>query len=327
MGIRVGVAGTGRLGREHVRVLGAIGGVDAVACYDVEGTRAESAAAAFGARAYASLEEMVSAVDAVCVVVPTTHHARVAALALEAGRDVFVEKPLANSSAEASDLVGRAEAAGAVLQVGHVERFNGAVQAVAARVGTPSFIEIHRLAPFRVRGTDISVVGDLMIHDLDLLGYLVGEWPETVRAKGASILTPGFDIVNARLEFPGGCVANVTASRVTVTPMRKVRVFSPDGYLSIDLLAGMARHYRRAPDFEAKLARLRQGEESAVQLLDFVEIETIQSDGVEPLRKELEAFCHCVATRETPPVTGRDGLAAVRLAEEVLAQASEGAAS
>jgi predicted dehydrogenase len=327
MAIRVGVAGTGRLGREHVRVLGGIDGVESVACYDVDHARAESAAAAFGARACPSLEEMISDVDAVCVVVPTTHHARVASLALEAGRDVFVEKPLARSSAEAADLVGRAEAAGAVLQVGHVERFNGAVQAAVARVGRPSFVEIHRLAPFRVRGTDVSVVGDLMIHDLDLLGYLVGEWPVEVRAKGASILTPGFDIVNARLEFPGGCVANVTASRVTVAPMRKVRVFSPDGYLSIDLLAGVARHYRRAPDFDAKLARLREGDGAEPQLLDFVQIETIASDGVEPLRKELDAFCRCVATRETPPVTGRDGLAAVRLAEEVLARASERAAS
>lgn len=325
MGLSIGVAGVGRLGRVHVRVLSEMEGVDAVACHDTQPDRAAAAAAEHGARAFDDLGAMIDAVDAVCVVVPTTHHAEVALEVFRRGKDVFVEKPLARSAEESQQMVDGAREAGCILQVGHVERFNGVIQAVAPIVEDPSFIEVHRLAPFTVRGTDVSVVGDLMIHDLDLLSYLTGEWPVDIRAKGAAILTDGPDIVNARLEYPSGCVANVTASRVTASPMRKIRIFSTStGYISIDLLKGVASHVRKAPSFDESIAALREKSDGHEQLglANFVEQEFIRSDGGEPLAKELAAFCHTLTTREAPQVTGEDGLNAVKLATEILSQIS-----
>jgi predicted dehydrogenase len=320
MGITVGVIGTGRLGREHVRVLSGIAGVDAVGCYDRVPERALAAARDFGARAFAAAESLISESDAVCIVVPTTEHARFATAVLDAERDVFVEKPLADSVDAAEGIAAHARAKGRVVQVGHVERFNGALEKVRDRIDSPTFIEIHRLAPFSVRGTDVSVVGDLMIHDLDLLFFLLGREPAEVWAKGAGVLTEGPDIVNVRLEYPDGCVANVTASRVSVEPLRKVRIFSQSRYLSIDLLRGIATEYRKTKTFDQGISRLRAHADGydKLQLRDFVESETFVSDGEEPLRKELAAFCRSVSTREPPPVTAEDGLNAVRLASRIV---------
>jgi predicted dehydrogenase len=306
----------------HVRVLGGVEGVDGVACYDAVFERAATAAREFNATAAPDLDTLIGEVDALVVAVPTSDHCDVAMRALERGRDVFVEKPIARTPSEAERMIEAARTRARILQVGHVERFNGAVEAVWPWIEEPTFIEIHRLAPFNVRGTDVSVVGDLMIHDLDLLCHLLDEWPSEIRVAGAAILTGAADIVNARLEYPGGCVANVTASRVTMTPMRKVRVFSPRSYISIDLLAGRATRYRKAAGFERGVEALRsktQGHES-LDLRDFIEVETVSSDGAEPLHKELTAFCRSVVTREPPPVTGEDGLKAVRLATDILAR-------
>ncbi len=305
----------GRLGRAHVRVLRATPGVDFVGCVDHRPERSREAAAEHGATAFDTLAAMLDAVDAVSIVTTTSAHAEVAVAALAAGKDVFVEKPLAASVAEGERVVRAARSADRLLQVGHIERFNGAVEAVFPRIGTPLFIEVHRLAPFSIRGTDVSVVMDLMIHDLDLLGLLVGERPRDIRANGAAILTAEPDIVSARLEYEGGCVANLTASRVTASPMRKVRVFSANGYFSIDLLAGVATHYRKADGFEARLAELqRAGTSGPGAMMDLVQVAQIRGDGVEPLVKELASFCRCVVDRTRPPVTGEDGLDAVRLA-------------
>jgi predicted dehydrogenase len=304
------------LGRAHVRVLRSLPAVEHVACFDVDSARARDVAAEFGATPCDSLEAMFDAVDAVVVVTSTSSHAAVALAAIGAGKDVFVEKPITSRLAEGEAVVSAAEKAGRILQVGHIERFNGAIQAVLPRIETPLFIEVHRLAPFTIRGADVSVVMDLMIHDLDLLGLLVGARPAEVRAKGAAIITDEPDIVNARLEYDGGCVANVTASRVTAAPMRKVRVFSEAGYFSIDLLAGAATHYRKGPKLAEQLAALRAG--AAVGLADMVRVEHLRGDGVEPLYKELEAFCAALVTRSAPPVTGEDGLEAMRLATTIL---------
>jgi predicted dehydrogenase len=323
VGLKIGVAGTGRLGREHVRVLCGLDGVDAVGCHDIVAERAGAAAGAHGATAYSTLDAMLDAVDAVVVAVPTTEHPRVTLQAIEHGCDAFVEKPIAGTVGDAEAMIAAARSAGRILQVGHVERFNDAFQLVLPGIERPSFIEVHRLAPFTVRGTDVSVVGDLMIHDLDLLNHILGEWPTEIRAAGAAILTEAADIVNARLEYPGGCVANVTASRMTISPMRKIRVFSPSSYLSIDLLAGRATRYRKAAGFDRGIDALRSKADGfdALSLRDFVEVDTVTPDPSrreEPLRKELDAFRHAVETREPPPVTGEDGLGAVRLATEIL---------
>lgn len=316
MGLRIGVAGTGRLGRAHVRVLRSLPAVERVACFDADSDRARAVAEEFGATAFDSLSAMFDAVDAVVVVTTTSAHAEVALAAIAAGKDVFVEKPITSTLADGEAVVRAARAANRILQVGHIERFNGAIQAVLPRIGTPLFIEVHRLAPFTIRGADVSVVMDLMIHDLDLLGVLVGERPNDVRAKGAAIITHEPDIVNARLEYEGGCVANVTASRVTAAPMRKVRVFAEAGYFSIDLLGGVATHYQRGPRLAEQLAALQGG--ASLGLADMVRVEQLRGDGVEPLVKELDSFCTALATRSAPPVTGEDGLEAMRLATAIL---------
>lgn len=316
MGLRIGVAGTGRLGRAHVRVLRSLPAVEHVACFDADHERARAVAEEFGATAFTSLASMFDAVDAVVVVTTTSAHAEVALAAIAAGKDVFVEKPITSTLADGEAVVRAAREGRRILQVGHIERFNGAIQAVLPRIGTPLFIEVHRLAPFTIRGADVSVVMDLMIHDLDLLGVLVGQRPSDVRAKGAAIITHEPDIVNARLEYEGGCVANVTASRVTAAPMRKVRVFAEAGYFSIDLLGGVATHYQRGPRLAEQLAALQGG--AALGLADMVRVEQLRGDGVEPLVKELDSFCNALTTRSAPLVTGEDGLEAMRLATAIL---------
>jgi predicted dehydrogenase len=295
--------------------------VEFVGCHDQVAERAQSAANEFGATAYADRKTLIADVDAVDIVVPTSCHGRYALMALEMGKDVFVEKPLAADVEEAQEIVGQAKRHGRIVQVGHSERFNGALEKVRDRIENPTFIEIHRLAPFSIRGTDVSVVGDLMIHDLDLLYHLLGEAPVEIRAKGAGVLTNAPDIVNARLEYAGGCVANVTASRVSVEPMRKLRVFSPNRYISIDLGKGQATEYRKADGFEEGIEKLRAQTDGCerLRLSDFLQFETFSADDVEPLKKELQAFCRSVAGREAPPVTGEDGLNAVRLAAEIVA--------
>ncbi|HKW15520.1 MAG TPA: Gfo/Idh/MocA family oxidoreductase [Candidatus Krumholzibacteria bacterium] len=323
MGLRVGVVGTGRLGRAHVRVLRSLPGVDFVGCYDADAARAREAAAEFGATAFDSLDALFSAVNAVSVVTTTSAHAEVALTALDRGLDVFVEKPLTASVADGERVVTRARERGRLLQVGHIERFNSAVQAALPSIGRPLFVEVHRLAPFNLRGADVSVVMDLMIHDLDLLRLLVGAEPVDVRASGAALLTHAPDIVNARLEYADGCVANVTASRVTASPMRKVRVFSDRGYFSIDLLAGSATHYRKADGFADRIADVKRGGATSVAMTDIISVQQIRGDGAEPLVKELGAFCQSVADRTPPPVSGEDGLDAVRLAALILERVGE----
>jgi len=325
MGIRIGVAGNGRLGHEHVRILSALDAVEHVFCFDRDEVRCRAVASEFGATPCTSLDDLIADVDALSVVASTRAHAEIALRALDHQIDLFIEKPLAAGVSDAEQIVSRAASVGAILQVGHVERFNPALQQVSPLIKNPSFIEVHRLAPFTPRGADVSVVGDLMIHDLDLIGRFVGEWPDDIRARGASLLTDLPDIVNVRLEFPGGCVANVTASRVTVTPMRKVRIFCDRQYFSIDLLAGCAERYRPVADFDEKLCCLRAGAgagtavRNAPSLRDFIEIESCHDgDGEEPLQRELSAFVRCVESREAPPVSGEDGLWAVRLAGSIV---------
>ncbi len=320
MGLRIGVAGTGRLGRAHVRVLRELAGVDFVACYDIDATRSRAAAGEFGATAYDSLEGMLRDVDAVSVVTTTSAHAQVALAAIAADRDVFIEKPITGSVPDGEAVVRAARERERILQVGHIERFNGAMEAALPHIGKPKFIEVHRLAPFTPRGTDVSVVMDLMIHDLDLIGLLAGGPPVDIRAAGAALLTREPDIVNARLEYADGCVANLTASRVTASPMRKVRVFSSAGYFSVDLLAGAATHYRKSDAFDEKMEILRSAGPSgaAPSLAEFIAVEHIRGDGREPLAKELGAFCAAATSRSAPPVTGEDGLEALRLASAIL---------
>lgn len=319
MGLRIGVIGTGKLGKLHVRIFKKIPAVDSVGCYDVDGDKARRVAAEYGAHAFPDMEALLDAADAVSVVVPTVNHEEAALRALRAGKHVFIEKPMAADVDQAQRIIDAAVRAGRVLQVGHVERFNEALRKCRPLIESPSFIEIHRLASFNVRGIDVSVIMDLMIHDLDLLIYLLGKLPVDIRAKGAGVLTGGPDIVNARLEYDDGCVANITASRVSFEPMRKVRIFMPSRYLSIDLSGGKIKHVHKGERFDhgvEMLRRKRTGLEG-VTLQDFLTIDETTTEGQEPLLNELASFCRSVVDGAPPEVSGEDGLRALRLAVRV----------
>ncbi len=318
MGLRVGVIGTGKLGREHVRVLKRVPEVEHVACYDIVHDKSEVVARAYGAEAFSDVRKLMDAVDAVSIVVPTSSHAAVSLQALECGKNLFLEKPIAASVKEARQIVEAAHRFQRVLQIGHIERFNAAVRQALPHIDSPSFIEIHRLAPFTVRGIDVSVIMDLMIHDIDLLFLFTGKKPVDIRAKGAAILTNGPDIVNCRIEYDDGCVANLTASRVSIDPMRKVRIFSRDSYVSIDLLRGSLRHLRKGSKFDESAERLRNGmDPGSISLRDVVDVEERKIEGEEPLFDELQSFCRTVCTGDSPAVTGEDGLAALEVAIQI----------
>ena len=308
---RVGVIGVGALGQHHARVYAALEGVRLAGVYDVDAARAGEVAARHGSRAYAHLRELLPEVDAVSVAVPTVDHLRVARAALDAGKDVLVEKPMATTLAEADEMIALAEARGAVLQVGHIERFNPAVE-VLRRVPKPRFVEVHRLGSFSPRSLDIDVVLDLMIHDLDLVLSLDGTEAVQVDAVGVPVLTPRVDIANARLRFASGLIANLTASRVSQDRVRKFRIFAPRTYVSADLATREAQVYH--------LGEPREDGRPEIQLEQSQAADVPES---EPLRRQLESFVQAVKQRTAPVVSGRDGRRALALALEILARIYE----
>jgi predicted dehydrogenase len=310
---RVGVVGAGALGQHHVRILRDLAGEAFQGLFDADQARADAVAAPLGVRAHATLEALLATCDAVSVVVPTTAHHAVARAALNAGCHVFVEKPFTVTLEEADDLIARAHAAGRLVQVGHVERVNRAVRAALPYVDGPRFIESDRLAPFNPRGSDVAVVLDLMIHDIDLVRTLVGDRIIDVRATGIPVLTPQLDIANARLEFANGAVANVTASRVSRERVRKLRLFQRSGYLSLDLAAGSGEFFRLRRDLDpVQLAAAPRA------LEEFVERIPLEAPEAEPLRLELAQFLDAVAGRAPVPVTGEDGREALAVALRIL---------
>jgi predicted dehydrogenase len=249
--LRVAVIGVGHLGRHHARILSSLEGAQLVAVADTAADRAAEAAAATGARAVTDFRELFGQVDAVTVAVPTELHRDVALPFLQQGIAVLVEKPMARSVEEADELLEAARASGATLGVGHTERYNPAVAAVLPLVTSPKFIEVHRLGVFPDRSLDIDVVFDLMIHDLDIILALVRSDVESIEAVGVPVLTPRYDIANARLRFASGCIANVTASRISRERVRKIRFFQPDAYISIDYAAQEVEGWRLVPTSSA----------------------------------------------------------------------------
>jgi len=302
--LRAAVVGAGYLGTFHAEKYAQAADCELVAVADVDLGRARALAERLGCRAVAEYRDLLGAIDCASVVVPTVHHRAVGETLLGAGVDCLIEKPLAASAAEAAELVRLARERGRILQVGHLERFNPALTRLARVIDRPRFIECHRLASFTTRGADVDVVRDLMIHDLDLIRLLVPEDVVSVEAVGVPVVTPRVDIANARLRFAGGCIANVTASRVSVKRERKLRLFQPDVYLAIDLGERSVRICRRAVN--------ERGEaEIAWEQIDLGEADA--------LAREIEAFLASVRTRARPAVTGEDGLAALELAERILA--------
>lgn len=310
---RVGVVGAGGLGVHHVRILRDLAGDRFVGFVDENPARAAEVASQLAVRALPSLDALLAETDAVSVVVPTTAHHRVASAALRAGKHVFIEKPFTVTLDEADSLIAQAVAAGVVLQVGHVERFNRAVRAAMPFVDGPRFIESDRLAPFNPRGSDVAVVLDLMIHDLDLVHTLVGSPVADIQAMGIPVLTPQLDIANARLTFANGAVANITASRVSRERVRKLRIFQQSGYLSLDLAAGTGEFFRLRPDFDPRqLARAPRA------LEEFVERVALEAPEGEPLGLELTQFLGAVMGVRPIAVTGAEGREALDAALRIV---------
>lgn len=307
--VRVGVIGVGHLGYHHARIYRALPEAELVGVVDSNDERAGRACEEFGVPRFDSVEKLIEAgITAASVVVPTVAHHEIAMKLLAAGVDVLVEKPIAPTVAEAAGMVEAAKTNGRILQVGHVERFNGAVIALFSAIRKPRFIECHRLSPFPNRGSDVSVVLDLMIHDLDIVLALDGTAVESVDAVGVPVLSAQEDIANVRLRFASGCVANLTSSRVSVERMRKIRIFETDAYVSTDYTEQQVMVYRKKPGTP----------EAGASMMDLIDMEALPVHREEPLKMELSSFLECVREHRRPLVAGEDGLRALQVAEDVL---------
>ena len=307
--VRVGVVGVGHLGYHHARNYAALDNVTLAGVVDTDSARRAKASADFDAPGFATLTELLDAgIRAASVVVPTSGHHDATLQLLEAGVDVLVEKPIASTMAEAEDMVACAKSRDRLLQVGHIERFNGAVVALFDSLREPRFIECHRLSPYPNRGEDVSVVLDLMIHDLEIVRALVGEPVTAVDAVGVSVFSKYEDIANARIRFASGCVANITCSRVSVERMRKIRIFARDSYVSTDYSAQEVLVYRKKP------GPLEDG----MTPMDLITVEPLDVHKDEPLKLELASFVQCVRDRRRPVVSGEDAFEALALAQQVV---------
>jgi len=296
------------MGRSHAQKVAALSKRDArlvlAGIVDVDLERARKLGAEFGAAATADAGEAFRGADAAIVAVPARAHFELVRAALDEGLDVLVEKPMAATLAEAEAMLRLAVRRERVLQVGHLERFNSALREMRGKIGEPRFIEAHRMGPFPERGTDVDVVRDLMIHDLDILQQILGEEPERIESIGVSVVTHQADIANARIAFPSGCIANLTASRVSRAAVRKIRFFQTDGYVSIDFLAHAAAIFQLSPSQAGRPPQL------ATEQLVF--------DPGDALLAQLEDFVSAVRTRKQPAVSGREGLRALRTALRVV---------
>jgi predicted dehydrogenase len=321
--IPVAVIGAGHMGRHHVRIYSELPAARLLAVIDRDVERAKALAEPVGARWAASLDEAEVDIAAASIAVPTVAHLEVARPLIQRGVGVLIEKPLASTVAEARQIVDLAQRHGAVVQVGHTERFNPAVAAVERLGIRPKFIETHRISPFTFRSADIGVVFDMMIHDIDILLHLVRDEAVAVDAVGVNVLGPHEDIANARVTFRGGAVANLTSSRLALKTERKLRVFSETAYVSLDYQKKMGIAVTRDKNLDIlRMARERDLQDlSQMAGMDFgkmVKVEPLAIVERDPLRTELEMFLDCVRNGGTPPVTAADGLAAVRLAAQIV---------
>jgi predicted dehydrogenase len=312
--MRTAVVGVGSLGFHHARLLRTIPGSELVGVYDLNVARAAEVGQALEVAVADSLDALLDRVDACVVAVPTEVHEEVALAALSRGVHVLIEKPIAPTLAAADRILAAAAASGALIQTGHIERFNGALRACEPYLDSPLFVESHRLAPFNPRGTDVAVVLDLMIHDVDLVLSIMNRPVRSIAAVGVPVLTPSPDIANARLEFAGGGVANLTASRVSLERMRKIRFFQESGYISLDLAAGTGEFLRLRPGVSLATDLVREG----MRIEEIVERIHLAGDGTEPLRAELEWFLSAVRGEATVAVSGEAGRAALAVALEIV---------
>lgn len=302
--LRVGVVGVGYLGSIHAAIYARMPNVELVSVCDVDSERAEEIAAKTDSQPCTDFNQLVGKLDAVSIVVPTSLHRTVAEPFLNAGTHMLLEKPVASTVADAQAIVDCAERSGAILQIGHIERFNAGVMELASRVRDPRFIEVHRLGVFVERATDVDVITDLMIHDIDIVLNLVKSGIKRVSAVGSTVVTDHVDIANARLEFENGAVANVTASRVSAKKFRRIRVFCPDQYIGLDF-------------DQQKLDVVTTREASGDARFPEIVTDQVEVEKQPPLDAELDHFVETVQTGSKPLVTGREGVAALSVAMKV----------
>lgn len=312
--IRVGVIGVGSLGYHHARILRDVAGARLAGIFDTDTERLSKVAAELGVPAFSNSDELLDNVDACVIAVPTSAHEAVAFAAVERGVHALIEKPIAPTLEAADRILATAKAGGATVLIGHVERFNAALRACEPYLDEPMFVESHRLAPFGPRGTDVAVVLDLMIHDLDLVLSLMKRPVVAMGAVGVPVLTTSTDIANARLEFEGGGVANLTASRVSLERMRKIRFFQRSGYISLDLAHGTGSFLRVKEGI-----RWEPGMPFPAERLDeIIERISLQGDGREPLRAELESFVATLRGEQAVSVSGQEGRDALAVALDIV---------
>jgi predicted dehydrogenase len=317
--LNVGVVGVGHLGSLHAKMYSQIPHVKFVGVYDTDAQRAEKLAAEFGVKACGTLDELLSQVEAVSIATVTQSHYDVAMQVIKRGVHLLIEKPITATTEQAKAVLERAETKGLKLQVGHIERFNPAILALEPYNITPLFIESHRLAQFNPRGSDVAVVMDLMIHDIDLILSLVKSKVTRIDANGIAVISDTPDIANARLQFENGCVANVTASRISQNKMRKMRLFQRDAYISIDFAQGLAEVFRLADEHTPNvkstmmLGKIDQGQHKRIIVYEQPEVQEVNA-----LKYELERFVEAIQKNTETAVTGRDGVHALEVAQEIL---------
>ena len=315
--VKIGLIGVGHLGKIHLKLLKEIEGYEVVGFYDSNEETAAKVAAEFGVRAFANQQALIDHADALDIVTPTTAHYACAVAALKKFKHIFIEKPLATTTAEAAELVKLVDEARVKCMVGHVERFNPALLSLNKKLIKPLFIEVHRLAQFNPRGTDVSVVHDLMIHDLDIILSLVKANVKKISASGVAIVSTTPDIANARIEFDNGCVANLTASRISVKNMRKMRIFQTGSYISMDFLKQKSEIFRiedhPSPDRENQFEI-----ELADQSKKYITYDKPELKEVNAIKMELELFLRSISTGKPSPVSIHDGFMAMELSQKIM---------
>jgi predicted dehydrogenase len=322
--LKVGVVGVGHLGKSHARILASLPDIQLVGVIDTDKQRAAEVASSVGCSVLPDLDALAASVDAATIVTPTIFHHEVACKLLDRGIPLLVEKPLASNQCQAEDLVAMARKKGSILQVGHIERFNPAYEQLRQMPINPKFVECERHGTFTGRSTDIGAVMDLMIHDLDLLLDMVGSEIVAVEAIGATIFGGHEDIVNARLRFASGCIAHLTASRMSPTPKRKMRIWAPEGYAGVDFVKRRLTLVQPSEELREHglnadtLAPTQRGQLQQQLFAKFLRLNEIDLNQGDNLTREIEHFVHCVRTKSPPLVRGEEGLAAIQLAERVL---------
>jgi predicted dehydrogenase len=315
--LKIGVLGAGHLGKIHLRLLNQSSKYELVGFYDPNSENAQKVSAEFGYRKFDSIEELIENVDVVDIVTPTLSHYDCAVMAIKKGKHIFLEKPISNTVAEAEHIISLAKEYNVKGQVGHVERFNPAFISVKDKINNPMFIETHRLAEFNPRGTDVPVVLDLMIHDIDAILSVVKSKVKEVHASGVSVISDSPDIANARIEFENGCVANVTSSRISMKNMRKARFFQKDAYISVDYLEKICEvvKMKDAPEVLGDFDMILQNAEGVRKQIYFDNPDVAPNNAI---LDELETFADAINNDTTPIVTLEDGTEALRIAYRII---------